>query len=263
MTVTRLLSVQWSYQAWPCWIHLRYQRHPARYSSHGTVTFDGRTHQSIFWKGLKTKARINPPCFSPGFLMNGRKFAIKTSYKPPLRRSIQRHNYPHRLIDWFWLPIFMGVLPSPVLQNPGFVWSPHPHGNGRLLNLLADRFLQFLIPLGLLKLHRAMKFSWHPKARWRFKCWTVNAPLCISYIYVYIYVLYIYAYGILYMSVRACVFICMIRMRKTYIYIIMYVCVHEYIHMDLLLITMLINFENALYSTVLGNVQTQTKDRII
>ena len=69
------------------------------------------------------------------------------------------------------------------------------------------------------------------------------------------------------MSVRACVFICMIRMRKTYIYIyiyiIMYVCVHEYIHMDLLLITMLINFENALYSTVLGNVQTQTKDRII
>jgi hypothetical protein len=95
---------------------------------------------------------------------------------------------------------------------------------------LADRFLQFLIPLGLRKLHRAMKFSWHPKARWRFKCWTVNAPLRISYIYVYIYVRYIYAYGILYMSVRACVFICMIRMRKTYLYIYNYVCVRARIY---------------------------------
>ena len=228
MAVTRLLSVQWSYQAWPCWIHLRYQRHPARYSSHRTVTFDGRTHQSIFWKGLKTKAPINPPCFSPGFLMNGRRFAIKTSYKPPLRRSIQRHNYPHRLIDWFWLPIFMKFLPSPVLQNPGFFWSPHPHGNGRLLNLLADRFLQFLIPLGLWKLHRAMKFSWHPEARWRFKCWTVNAPLCISYIYVYstyMFSIYIYMHTAYYIC--QCVHVCLSVWYawERHIYIYNYVCV--------------------------------------
>ena len=47
-----------------------------------------------------------------------------------------------------------------------------------------------------------------------------------------------------------CVYLYDTHEKDIYIYIIMYVCVHEYIHMDL-------------YSTVLGNVQTQTKDRII